>query len=438
MMSTVSIVTLGCKTNQFESAAMSEQLCQAGYQQVAFEDGAELVIVNTCTVTAATDAQSRKLIRRARRLNSQARIVVTGCYAQINPEQLNQLPGVSLVIGNQEKGQLIESLVENKEPGQIRVSAIRESRQVDPLKLTGFEQRSRAFVLIQNGCDAFCSYCIIPYARGRSRSVLSADVVRQIEKLSTNGYPEVVLTGIHIGQYGLDLNPKKDLLSLLKEIEGSQFSGRLRLGSIEPTELTTELIQYVSESKWICHHFHIPLQSGRDDILQRMNRHYTTDDFSELINKLVAFCPDAAIGLDVITGFPGENENHFEETCQFLEKLPFSHLHVFPFSKREGTPAARMPDQVSGAVMKNRSTLLREIGQRKYQHYIKRFIGSSLDLVVEGGVVDGLRKGLSQNYLPIWIPDESAQPGQSCSAHIEGVFKDGLMGSVGDIANSRE
>ena len=252
MKTTVSIVTLGCKTNQFESAAMLEQLQAAGYQKVDFKDGADLVIVNTCTVTAATDSQSRNLIRRARRINPQARIVVTGCYAQIDPQSLSTLPGVALVIGNQEKAHLLETLtgIDSSIP-QIQVGDIRNSRVIEPLSLTGFEQRSRAFVQIQNGCDAFCSYCIIPYARGRSRSVKMGDIVRQVEKLSANGYPEVVLTGIHIGQYGRDLEHSTDLLTLLKAIEVSRFSGRLRLGSIEPTELPESLYRYVAVAEWI-------------------------------------------------------------------------------------------------------------------------------------------------------------------------------------------
>ncbi|MEA3544135.1 MAG: tRNA (N(6)-L-threonylcarbamoyladenosine(37)-C(2))-methylthiotransferase MtaB, partial [Thermodesulfobacteriota bacterium] len=430
MRTSVAIVTLGCKTNQFESAAMSEQLCQAGYRQVAFEDGAELVVVNTCTVTAATDAQSRKLIRRARRLNPQARIVVTGWYAQINPQSLNWLPGVSLVIGNQEKGQLLQYLVENNELGQIQVSDIRNSSTIEPLSLTGFEQRSRAFVQIQNGCDAFCSYCIIPYARGRSRSVQVVDVVAQIEKLSANGYPEIVLTGIHIGHYGHDLQPSIDLLYLLMKIEESNFSGRLRLGSIEPTELPEDLYRYIVESSWICPHFHIPLQAGDNEILQRMNRHYSTDFFRDLVDKIHQLNPDAAIGLDVITGFPGETEQQFELTCRLLESLPFSHLHVFPFSQRTGTPAATMPGQVSGTIIKERAALLRQIGEKKHLNFSQRFIDSELELVIEGGGTDGLRKGLSHNYLAVWVPATSVDPGVIVRVKIVGLCKDGLVGEV--------
>jgi len=430
MRTTVSIVTLGCKTNQFESAAMGEQLQSAGYQQIDFEAGADLVIVNTCTVTSATDSQSRNLIRRARRFNPQSRVVVTGCYAQIDPQSLSQLPGVALVIGNQEKSCLLEILSSNDETTKIQVGDIRNSRTIEPLRLTGFNQRSRAFVQIQNGCDAFCSFCIIPYARGRSRSVAVAAVVDQLEKLSANGYPEIVLTGIHIGNYGHDLIPQTDLLYLLQQIEQSNFTGRLRLGSIEPTELLPPLYQYITAADWICPHFHIPLQSGDDDILQQMNRHYTTRFFGDLVEQIHRLCPDAAIGLDVIAGFPGETDHQFEQTCQLLESLPFSHLHVFPFSKRSGTPAATMPNQLSGAIIKQRAAHLRQIGGVNLHHFSQQFIGSELDIVIEGGEDGLLRKGLSANYLSVAVPAEAVQPGELVRVKVSDMHKDRLIGEM--------
>ncbi len=383
MNGTVAVVTLGCKTNQFESAAMSEQLKGAGYRPVDFEAGAELVIVNTCTVTAATDSQSRNLIRRARRMNPQARVVVTGCYAQVDPEALAQLPGVALVIGNEEKQDFLQRLTSVEQSGQqVQVSDIRSVGEASSLPLSSFSQRSRAFVQIQNGCDAFCSYCIIPYARGRSRSVALADVVSQVEKLSQAGYPEIVLTGIHIGNYGQDLQPRLDLLTLLQQIEKSSFSGRLRLGSIEPTELPDRLLDYVAAADWICPHYHIPLQAGDDEILQRMNRHYTTAYFQELLESIRQRQPDAAIGLDIITGFPGESDAQFERSCDFLGQLPFSHLHVFPFSRRPGTPAAEITGQLPGDIIKQRAARLRQIGERKYVDYCHRFIGKELEVVI--------------------------------------------------------
>ena len=428
MSGTVAIVTLGCKTNQFESAAISEQLQQAGYRQVAFEEGAELVIVNTCTVTASTDSQSRNLIRRARRMNSAARVVVTGCYAQVDPDALAKLPGVALVIGNEEKMDFLARLTNLEQEGQVQVCDIRSVGEMAALPLSSFEQRSRAFVQIQNGCDAFCSYCIIPYARGRSRSVAFEDIVSQVEALSASGYPEVVLTGIHIGNYGQDLQPPADLLGLLKALATASFSGRLRLGSIEPTELPAELLDYIAANEWICPHYHIPLQAGHDEILEQMNRHYTTDFFRQLLESIHRRQPEAAIGLDIITGFPGETDVQFEETCAYLLDLPFSHLHVFPYSRRPGTPAAEMKGQLPGPVIKERAARLRSIGADKFRTYCQQFVGRRLDLVIEGGEQDGLRKGLSQNYLPVRVAGKGLRQGERLTVTVTGLRQDGLHG----------
>ncbi|WP_303722004.1 tRNA (N(6)-L-threonylcarbamoyladenosine(37)-C(2))-methylthiotransferase MtaB [Malonomonas rubra] len=431
MSQTVSIVTLGCKTNQFESAAMSEQLGKAGYRQVDFNCGADLVIVNTCTVTAATDSQSRNLIRRARRVNPHVRVVVTGCYAQMEPETLAALPGVALVIGNEEKKDFLQRLTALEEDSAVvAVGDIRLINQAETLPLSSFEQRSRAFVQIQNGCDAFCSYCIIPYARGRSRSVSPDDVIKQVANLSRAGYPEVVLTGIHIGNYGKDLQPQIDLFQLLQRIEKSDFTGRLRLGSIEPTELPDELLDYIAASNWICAHYHIPLQAGEDEVLRRMNRHYSIDFFRCLLEKIHQRQPDAAIGLDVITGFPGETDQQFADTCKFLENLPFSHLHVFPFSKRPGTLAAEMPGQLPGNIIKDRAVILREIGERKLANYAATFVGRQLEVVVEGGEVGGQRKGLTQNYLAVHFKTAALQQGDLVTLRITDADRGILLGEV--------
>jgi threonylcarbamoyladenosine tRNA methylthiotransferase MtaB len=426
----VAVVTLGCKTNQFESAAMLEQLTAKGYQQVDFAAGADLVIVNTCTVTAATDSQSRNLIRRAQRLNPSSRIVVTGCYAQINPAELQKLPGVSLIIGNEEKRELLRLLARAQENNTsktfIEVTDIRAAEHCNPLDLHTFSQRSRAFVQIQNGCDAFCSYCIIPYARGASRSVAVNQVVAQIERLGAAGYREVVLTGIHIGGYGRDFGDGTSLLTLLRAIEACGFVGRVRLGSIEPTELPHELRDYLVQKQWLCSHLHIPLQAGDDEILRRMNRHYDTAFFADLLTDMHQRHPAMALGLDVICGFPGETEGHFENTHRLLKQLPFSHLHVFPFSRRPGTPAATMPDQVAPALIKERAARLRALGEEKLQQFSHRFIGKELRMLVEGGFSKGRCKGLSENYLTLLIDQHQAQAGELCLVRVVDQVNDGL------------
>lgn len=398
MTGTFAIATLGCKTNQFESAALIEQLRAAGYRQVNYSAGADLVIVNTCTVTATTDAQSRNLIRRARRINPACRVVVTGCYAQIDPQSLAAIPGVFLVLGNEEKQQLIGLLAEDRRG--VAVSDIRQAKGA-AMSLSTFSGRSRAFVQIQNGCDAFCSYCIIPYARGPSRSVAPEQVLGQIRDLCAAGYPELVLTGIHIGAYGLDLNPADSLLALVRRIEGETAVRRLRLGSLEPQELSPELLEAVVASKVVCPHFHLPLQSGDDEVLQRMNRHYTADFFRRQVAAIHAGLPGAAIGLDVITGFPGETDEAFRRTLTLIEELPVSHLHVFPFSRRPGTPAARMGGQVPGPLARERAAELRALGEAKLQAFSRRVIGDTLELVVEGRNRGGWQQGLSRQYLTV-------------------------------------
>lgn len=423
---TAALATLGCKTNQFESAALEEQLGAAGWTIVPFDAGAELVIVNTCTVTAATDSQSRNLIRRARRLNPDCRVVVTGCYAQIDPAALRALPGVALVLGNAEKQDLLRLLGEEKGE-KVHVSDLREAGGSVP-SLTSFAERSRAFVQIQNGCNAFCSYCIIPFARGPSRSVAPEMVLEQVQQLVAAGYQEVVLTGIHIGGYGLDLETPGDLVTLIKRLLTSSSVHRLRLGSIEPTEIPEELIELLATSPVLCPHLHIPLQAGDDAVLARMNRHYDTTFFRALIEGLAARIPDLAIGLDLIAGFPGESEVEFAHTMQLVEALPVTHLHVFPYSKRPGTPAALMAEQVAPEVIKERAAQLRALGIAKLDTFTRNFIGRELEVVVEGGGKGGVLRGISRNYLPIRFVGAAALVGKAVTVRITVVDGQGARG----------
>ncbi len=409
---TVSFATLGCKTNQFETAAMQEVLLKAGYQVIPFDEAAELVIVNTCTVTSATDAQSRNLIRRARRLNASCRVIVTGCYAQVDPETLQSIPGVNLVIGNEEKQHLLDYLKEENGPTRVDVSDIRQADSVCLTPLTSFAGRSRAFVQIQNGCDAFCSYCIIPYARGASRSANPDEIISQIKTLVKSGYKEVVLTGIHIGGYGADLDPALTLNELAQRIECETDIHRLRLGSIEPTELTDDLLATMATSEIICHHLHIPLQAGDDSVLQRMERTYDTAYFADVVHKVRALMPEAAICLDVITGFPGETDLEAENTYRFISDLPITDLHVFPYSKRPGTPAAEMLNQVSGDVSKKRADELRTLAKKKYCRFAEQFVGRDLEVVIENALKDDLLKGITRNYLDIRFPGKSSSAGE--------------------------
>lgn len=428
---TVAFATLGCKTNQFESAAMQETLIRAGYQILAFEQGADLVIVNTCTVTSATDAQSRNLIRRARRHNPACRVIVTGCYAQIDPQALRALPGVGLVLGNEEKQALLDYLEgEAGGPSGIAVSDIRQTATLNRSPLTSFAGRSRAFVQIQNGCDAFCSYCIIPYARGASRSAAADDIICQVKSLVSAGFQEIVLTGIHIGGYGADLAQPLTLLDLLCRIEQATAVHRLRLGSLEPTEISDELLAHIAASPVICPHLHIPLQAGDDLILQRMGRPYDTAFFAALLQKVRSRLPDAAICLDVITGFPGESDASFTRSRDFIDSLPITDLHVFPYSRRPGTPAAGMAEQVPGDVSRARAEVLRHLAAAKQQAFARRFLGRRLEVVVEAAGQGGQLKGVSRNYLAIRFAGAKNLIGQAVAVLAEEWQPGGIKGRL--------
>jgi threonylcarbamoyladenosine tRNA methylthiotransferase MtaB len=398
----IAISTLGCKINQFESAAMTEALERDGYSFVPFSEMADIYVVNSCTVTAKTDAESRRLIRRASRLNPQARVVVTGCYAQMAGDELLQMPGVNLILGNSEKRDIAAFLKEIGDEPRAVVSDISQKKSGESAPLESFAEHTRAFLQVQNGCNSRCAYCIVPFARGASRSVAVDEALEGIASFAAKGFKEIVLTGIHLGAYGLDLAPATDLLALLKRIEERALVGRLRVGSVEPMELSQPLIDFLAGSKIACPHLHLPLQSGSDGVLARMNRGYSTAFYGELVDALARALPDICIGTDVIAGFPGETDEEFQETFSFIEKLPLAYLHVFPFSPRPGTPAATMP-QLHSRVIKERAEALRLLSERKKKAYAERFVGRELEVLLQKDA-DG-KKGLSRNYLSVFVED---------------------------------
>ncbi len=426
-MKRVAISTLGCKTNQFESAAMVEQLQDAGYRIVPFSEPSDIYIINSCTVTARTDAETRRLIRRARRLNPASRIVATGCYAQVAPGELEKMPELDSVLGNQEK-QFIAKLLETSEHSVSDMSAI---KQGDPLKLTSFAEHTRAFLQIQNGCNSFCSYCIVPYARGRSRSVSPDDVLHGMRDLAANGFKEVVLTGIHLGAYGLDLSTPTSLTNLVRQIDTESIVPRLRIGSVEPNEVSDELLNLMAGSQIICPHLHLPLQSGSDSVLQRMGRPYTSADFRALLARISSTVPDAFVGADVIAGFPGETEEEFSETVRLLEELPFSDLHVFPYSRRPGTRAAGMPGHLPAHIVTERAARLRSIAKLKKMDFLARFIGRKLEVLVQGhDARTGCCKGLSRNYINASFSGEKSLLNNEVSVIITEYAVDGCLGEI--------
>jgi threonylcarbamoyladenosine tRNA methylthiotransferase MtaB len=433
-MQRIAITTLGCKINQFESAAMTESLTRDGFLVVPFEEEADIYVINTCTVTARTDAESRRLIRRARRGRPEAKIVVTGCYAQLAFEQLREMPGVNLILGNAEKKGIVELVREIGDVPRVLVSDISLDRKAGGITLESFAEHTRAFLQVQNGCDAFCSYCIVPYARGRSRSVPPAEALDGVRAFAGKGFKEVVLTGIHLGGYGLDLTPPSSLPDLLAAIEEERLVPRLRLGSVEPTEISTPLVRIMSASDIICPHIHVPLQSGHDQVLTRMNRRYTTARFLEVIDELTEAIPDICIGCDVIAGFPGETEGEFEESHRFIESLPVAYLHVFPFSSRQGTKAAAMPGHLPGGVVRKRAELLRRLSERKKDAYCRKFIGNELEVLVQESEGGGMVKGLSRNYIIAIFPGSETLINSETAVMITGAVKGSLRGKCADPA----
>lgn len=432
-MTRVAITTLGCKTNQFESAAILENLRNEGFSIVPFSDVADLYVINSCTVTARTDAESRRLVRRAKRRNPAARIVVTGCYAQVSPELLAAMPEVELVIGNEEKKRLPELIRGTAGASQILVSDINDITQVGSLQLESFAEHTRAFLQVQNGCDSYCSYCIVPYARGRSRSVPPLEVMEGVARLSGEGFKEIVLTGIHLGNYGRDLSPPVSLLRLLRDIESGNSPERLRLGSLEPLDISQEVIDCIAGSRMISPHLHIPLQSGSDSVLARMNRGYDSGIFRNLCRRIVAKIPDICLGFDVIAGFPGETDVEFEETVRLIQELPVAYLHVFPFSSRPGTKAAGMPGHLQSRVITERAELLRSIGAEKKRAYLQRFAGRILEVLVLMKDSAGFWCGLSENYLTVSFPAECDMANRIIKVRVTGVEHDALTGVPEDL-----
>jgi threonylcarbamoyladenosine tRNA methylthiotransferase MtaB len=439
-MTTISVATLGCKVNQFESEALMSALEQKGYGIVPFDEGADITIINTCTVTHRADFQSRQMIRRAFRSNPKSLIIVTGCYSQVEPEVMTKIEGVRYLLGNKEKGQIPEllPLMQKDELPQIQVSDIQKETAFWDIPLHSFQRHTRAFLKIQDGCDAHCSYCIVPYARGPSRSLPPEKLIEHLRVLKEKRFKEVVLTGIHIGSYGMDLTPPFPLEKLLRRIEEEKIPDRIRLSSIEPLDFSADLISFLSQSTKVCPHLHIPIQSGDDEILRLMNRNYDHFLLLDLIQELHQSIPKLAIGADVIVGFPGETEEKFEHTYELIKSLPFSYLHIFPFSKRKGTPASQFPWRVDEAVIKKRAEKMRELGKKKRQAFYHQFLHQELRVLVEDRreKETGRWKGFSRNYIPVSLSLESVSEGnpnwinQEYPVVVTELTEKGVVGSV--------
>ncbi|WP_394532376.1 tRNA (N(6)-L-threonylcarbamoyladenosine(37)-C(2))-methylthiotransferase MtaB [Priestia aryabhattai] len=406
-MSTVAFHTLGCKVNHYETEAIWQLFKGQGYERVEYEQTADVYVINTCTVTNTGDKKSRQVIRRAVRKNPDAVICVTGCYAQTSPAEIMAIPGVDIVVGTQDRVKMLEYIEQFKKERQPinGVGNIMKTRVYEELDVPAFTDRTRASLKIQEGCNNFCTFCIIPWARGLMRSRDPKEVVAQAQQLVDAGYKEIVLTGIHTGGYGEDMKDY-NLAQLLRDLE-SQVKGlkRIRISSIEASQITDEVIEVLDQSEMVVRHLHIPLQSGSNTVLKRMRRKYTMEFFGERLNRLKEALPGLAITSDVIVGFPGETEEEFMETYNFIKEHGFSELHVFPYSKRTGTPAARMTDQIDEEVKNQRVHRLIELSNQLAKEYASTFEGEVLEVIPEEKYKEdpenGLYVGYTDNYLKV-------------------------------------
>jgi len=397
------IATLGCKVNHYDSAIIEERLGALGLDRREFDEVADVYVINTCTVTDRADAESLKLARRARRLNPGARVLMTGCLAQANPAVLAAAPQVDRVIGLARLDDL-ERAALGEDGDRILVSNLRKQKaeiELGPASLAG---QTRAFLKLQEGCDQFCSFCVIPFSRGSSRSVPPRRVMEALDELHQRGFKEVILTGVHLGGYGKDLSPPTTLEALLEMIEERCPIGRVRLSSIDPEELSERIIELVAQSEKFCPHFHLPLQAGEDEILSAMRRRYNSDFYKSLIDRILDAIPKAAIGTDLIVGFPGESQQHFERYIKFVEKLPLAYFHVFPYAVRTGTTAAKFGARVNSGECTRRAQLMRQLGEQKRIDFVGRFRGARLKVLLEESARADAFKGYSRNYIRVLVP----------------------------------
>ena len=423
--------TLGCKVNQCETQALSEQFAAEGYMIVPFSETADVYVVNTCSVTQTAESKSRQLIARAHRKNPQAVIAVAGCYAQRAAAELLAMSGVRLVVGSAQKSRLPE-LVRGLEQENEAVNAVcdvRSCKTFEEMPLSAHHEKTRAYIKIQDGCNNYCTYCIIPYLRGPVRSRSVASIIREVERLAAAGYKEIVLNGINLSSYGKDLETGDNLLAVLRAVHALPGVERIRLGSLEPVVITPEFVSELSTLPKVCRHFHLSLQSGCDSVLARMNRHYTTKEFYAAVERLRALYPDCALSADIIVGFPGETEQEFEETVRFAEKIGFAWVHVFAYSVREGTAAAKMSGQVSPEVKQKRSARLIAVCKENGCAYRERFVGREVTVLCQqAGKMEA--SGLTDEHLEIVFSCKNAHENSLICVRVTGVTETGLCGEA--------
>ena len=403
----VAFSTLGCRVNHYESEAMAEKFIREGYEVTEFTEVADVYVINTCTVTNMGDKKSRQIISRARRLNPDAIIAVVGCYSQIAPKEVSAIDGVDVVLGTRNKGDVVYYVNKSRDEqaAQIYVESVLRNKKFEALNIEEYQDKTRAFLKIQDGCNRFCAYCIIPYSRGSVCSKEPRQVLDEINKLSEHGFKEIILSGIHTASYGLVLDGEITLVDLLEEIEKLDGIERVRIGSIEPAFFTPEVVEKIKNMKKLCPQFHLSLQSGCNATLKRMNRRYTAEEYERIVNILRENIKDVSITTDVIVGFPGETEEEFNETYEFLKRIKLTKTHVFKYSPREGTKAATMPNQLDGTVKDKRSKALIELNNKNEGDFTKSIVGRVMDVLIEQPVKgkDDVYEGYTRNYVKVEV-----------------------------------
>ena len=422
-------MTLGCKVNQFETETMEGLFRARGYDVVPFEERADVYVINTCSVTHLSDRKSRQLIRRAVRTNPAACVAVTGCYAQVAPEEIRALDGVRVVIGTKERARIVD-YVEASLRADTGVAGtitdIMQARVFEDIPLHALPHRTRAFLKIEDGCQNFCTFCIIPYARGPVKSRELSAVAREMRLLVDAGFHEVVLTGIHLGAYGIDLAERPTLADACRTALAEEGLRRLRLGSLESVELSADLLELMRTEPRFAAHLHLPLQAGSDAVLRAMNRHYTTEQFAQLVAEVRAAVPGVALSTDIIVGFPGETEEDFAAGMDFVRRMGFARMHVFPYSARRGTPAARRTDQVPPMVRKERAARMQALAEELAEGYHRSMLGSVAEVLFETQE-DGVTDGLTETYVRVYT-DAPVTRGEIAPVRLTHIYKDGVWG----------
>lgn len=426
------LFTLGCRVNSYESEAMAEKFIKDGYEIVEFDEFADVYVINTCTVTNVGDKKSRQMIGRARRKNPDAVIAVVGCYSQIASDDVAKIDGVDIVLGSRNKGEVVYWANRAREEKKqiVEVSDVLRNKHFEELSINEYQDRTRAFLKIQDGCNKFCTYCLIPFARGAVCSKDPETIIKEVKELSANGFKEIILSGVHTASYGVDLEGDWNLLRVLKEINMIDGIERIRIGSIDPNYFSDEIIEEVSKIEKLCPHFHLSLQSGCDATLRRMNRKYTAADYKRAVDSLRRHIKNVSITTDVIVGFPGESNDEFEATYNFLKDIELSKMHVFKYSKRTGTKAAEMPFQVDGNLKEERSRRLIELNQDLEKKFMEKFIGKSMKVLFEEKHDDNSYFGYTENYIKVVAVSSEDISGKIIETSLKEVQGEHIIGEI--------